>query len=153
MLRILNNPRLCLMLLLASMVLSSTFGRVAFADFEQGLQEYEGGKFVEARQTWTTAAINKSAQAQFRLGLMLANGEGGIRNVIAAYAWLSLASQNGVIEAGNLSKTLLTNHIPRYCQYEAMKLVREFKMGIFDQLTMKEKQDSRCWKFTKPNKS
>jgi len=123
------------------------------SEFLEGLGLYENGQLKEAREAWTAAAINEDSNAQLRLGLMLANGEGGRRNLLAAYAWLALAHHNGAAEAGELSTTLLNNHIPRHCQYEAMKLVREFKMGIFERLTTEKLKDSRCWKFDKPNKS
>ena len=123
------------------------------SEFLEGLGLHENGQLKEAREAWTTAAINEDSNAQLRLGLMLANGEGGRRNLLAAYAWLALAHHNGAAEAGELSTTLLNNYIPRHCQYEAMKLVREFKMGIFERLTTEKLKDSRCWKFDKPNKS
>ena len=121
-------------------------------DFESGLNAYQEGDFLTARENWIKSAQMGDTQAQYRLGLMLANGEGGTRDVVAAYAWLSIAARNGVSAAGPLSKKLSKDYVPRHCQYEAMALVREFLTGLSDRLVTGESRDSRCWKFDAPNR-
>ena len=139
-------------IVLCTLWLSLTTATLVAADFETGLSAYEAGDFLEARELWIHSAQEGDAQAQYRLGLMLANGEGGIRDVVAAFAWLSIASRNGIADAGPLSKKLSKDYVPRHCQYEAMALVREFLTGLSDRLVTGESRDSRCWRFDAPNR-
>ena len=51
--------------------------------------------FEKALYWFEQAAVQRNGWAQFGLGIMFANGEGVSRNDVAAYAWLTLATQNG----------------------------------------------------------
>ena len=73
-------------IVLCALWLSLMTATLVAADFETGLSAYEEGDFLEARELWIHSAQEGDAQAQYRLGLMLANGEGGIRDVVAAFA-------------------------------------------------------------------
>jgi len=116
-------------------------------DFQAGLSAYDAADFKTARAEWTDAAIAGDAQAQYRLGLMLANGVGAPRDVISAYAWLFLAGKGGVGEAKPKYDELQKDYIPRHCHFEAMALVRDFETGKPQKLAAGGRERSRCWNF------
>ena len=114
--------------------------------FEAGQAAWERGDFAAARAAWTEAAVDGDGEAQFALGVMLANGGGVARDVISAWAWLSLAHRNGVSGARERSELLLRDYIPRHCHYDALKLARDFEAGAPERLAAGGRQNSRCWR-------
>ncbi len=116
------------------------------AGFEAGRTAYDDGDFTGAHAAWTEAAVAGDGEAQYALGMMLANGTGVPRDVISAYAWFALADRNGVAGARDRFETLLRDHIPRHCHYHALKLVRDFDRGHPERLAAGGRQNSRCWR-------
>lgn len=119
----------------------------AFADYDAGKQAYDAGDFETAYQQWMTAALGGDAQAQYDLGVMLANGVGVPRDVISAYAWLTLAYKGGIEDAKPKFDLLLKDYIPRHCHFDALALVRSYESGQPERLAEGGRQNSRCWNF------
>jgi len=117
------------------------------ADFISGKHAYDAGDFNTAHQEWLAAALAGDAQAQYELGIMLANGVGEPRDVISAYAWLTLAARGGVKDAKEKYDLLLKEYIPRHCHFDALALVRSFESGQPERLAEGGRQNSRCWNF------
>lgn len=71
---------------------------------------YEGGVVPKnldtARQLFEAAAKQGQPDAMFNLGAMEANGEGGPRDAVGAYVWLSLASASGNADAAGALKSV-----------------------------------------------
>lgn len=55
---------------------------------------------------WTAAARNGDPRSQYMLGALYANGNHLPRDLVQAYAWLTLAAANGVVEAGTARTSL-----------------------------------------------
>lgn len=119
----------------------------ATADFQAGKEAFEGSDFQGARAEWTVAAVEGDARAQYELGLMLANGVGVQRDVVSAYAWLTLAHKGGISDAKPKFDALQKDYIPRHCHFAALALVREFETGKPEKLAAGGHQKSRCWNF------
>jgi TPR repeat protein len=125
------------------------FGVVApvLADYESGKRAFEAEDFAVAHQAWLDAALGGEAESQYDLGIMLANGTGVPRDVISAYAWLTLAHKGGISDAKSKFMALQRDYIPRHCHFEAMMLVRSFETGHPEKLAAGGRQHSRCWNF------
>jgi hypothetical protein len=71
---------------------------------------YEGGVVPKnldtARQLFEAAARQGQPDAMFNLGAMEVNGEGGPRDAVGAYVWLSLASASGNANAAGALKSV-----------------------------------------------
>ena len=61
-------------------------------DLAEALAAHTVGDFARAQEIWRMAADKGSHEAQYRLGMMAENGEGGPRDERAAAAWYSLAA-------------------------------------------------------------
>ena len=81
--------------------------------------------YAEAARWYRKAAEQGHVAAQFMLGVMYAIGEGVPEDDIQAYAWISLASAQGVENAKN-SKERLTGEMTRAEIAEAQKLSRKY---------------------------
>ena len=119
----------------------------ALADYDAGKRAYDAGDFETAYQQWLAAALGDDAQAQYDLGIMLANGVGVSRDVISAYAWLMLAHKGGIEDAKPKYDLLLKDYIPRHCHFDALALVRSYESGQPERLAAGGRQNSRCWNF------
>ena len=117
------------------------------ADYESGREAYAAGDFGAAHAAWIEAGVAGDAEAQYAVGVMLANGTGVSRDLISAYAWLVLAAKGGIGDAEDKHKSLLRDHIPRYCHYDALGLLRQFETGHRQALAAGGRQKSRCWRF------
>lgn len=70
------------------------FAVTVFADdVQQGVAAYKQGDFQSAYQAWHKAAENDVAEAQWMLAILLLNGQGVTQDNVAAYSWLTLASE------------------------------------------------------------
>lgn len=67
----------------------------ALADFEAGADAYARGDYATALQEWQPLAEAGNLAAQFNLGLMHYNGEGGLKNYGEAAKWFELAAEQG----------------------------------------------------------
>jgi TPR repeat protein len=70
--------------------------------FEKGMQAYELLRWKDARGFFETAARGGNGDAQFYLGMMYLNGEGGEESAQEALKWLRQAARKEVPEAENL---------------------------------------------------
>jgi len=123
----------------------------AEANFDAGLAAYESGDFETARAEWEESAVAGDAEAQFHLGKMLANGVGVRKDYITAYAWLRLAGEAGIPDADKYVRVLEQKYLPRYCQYEAQALVRDYRNGRPERLVSEvDRNQSRCWGHSPP---
>lgn len=92
--------------------------------FEDPSEALERGDFVTALEEWRLLAEQGDATAQYVLGLMYANGQGVIQDLVYAHMWLNIAAANGDKDAianrdraaGDLSSEALA---------EAQRLARE----------------------------
>ena len=78
----------------------------------------------EAAKWYRKAAEQGIADAQFRLGVAYANGEGVLEDTLAAYAWYNIAAANGDDSAKGL-KDIITKEMTPEQIAEAQKLSRE----------------------------
>lgn len=79
-------------------VIFALFGTPAMASTDrlnQAIAAYEAGRLVEARRVMTEVAESGSAAPQFRLGMMLIEGDGGEHDPSAAVLWLRRAARAG----------------------------------------------------------
>ena len=64
----------------------------AWADFDRGLLAYRSGNYEQAFEEFHESAIAGHATAQFNVGVMYYRGEGTERDMIKAYGWIELAT-------------------------------------------------------------
>ena len=99
--------RLTLAAILAIVTASS-----AMADFDQGLAAYRAGDYDRAWKEFHVDAIAGHATAQFNIGVMYYRGEGVERDLVEAFAWIELATQQRndaeLIEAQEALSVMLT---------------------------------------------
>jgi TPR repeat protein len=62
-------------------------------DIQDGIAAYKQGDFQTAYQAWHQAAESNVAEAQWMLAILLLNGQGVKQDKVAAYSWLTLASE------------------------------------------------------------
>lgn len=134
-------------ILMIGLFLGLTSGAGADSDFEQGQRAYDAKNYDTAMDVWSRAAAEGDGRAQYSLALMLANGVGRPKDVISAYAWLKLAEENGIEGAREMSMILEREHLPRYCLYDALRLVSEFKRGQTAAILAGGRHKSRCWTY------
>jgi TPR repeat protein len=71
---------------------------------------YEGNgiiiDMIKSQKWMRKAAQQNHHQAQYNLGIMLANGQGSDANLVEAYAWLKIAATNGYNAAVDVIKQL-----------------------------------------------
>jgi len=76
---------------------------LADADLDKAMVKYESGNYSSAFREFERLARSGNHLAQFNLGAMYYRGQGVERNVVQAYAWMALASQDGDVDRGRLS--------------------------------------------------
>jgi len=85
--------------LLFALGIAAASASAAQHEFQQGMQAYERGDFVQAQRLFLEAARQGDAHAQEMLGLMYAFGteiyRGVPRDLFAAAQWLDRAAANG----------------------------------------------------------
>lgn len=67
-----------------------------------GVQAYQDANYPEAFRTWLPLARAGYARAQLHLGALFLEGRGTARNDPLAFAWLTIAQENGSQNAGPL---------------------------------------------------
>lgn len=65
----------------------------SLAGFDQGLAAYRAGDYERAFEEFRADAIDGHATAQFNLGVMYYKGQGVSRDLIKAFAWIEIATQ------------------------------------------------------------
>jgi len=78
----------------------------AVADLVSGSSAYQKGDYAKAFHDFRELAELGQPTAQFNLAVMYANGQGARQSDIYAYAWASLAAQNGLEKAKTLADAL-----------------------------------------------
>lgn len=68
-------------------------------EFEQGLELYQQGGFVAAREIFLPLAMKGDAKAQYALGLMYETGKGVEPGKVEAWRWYGLAADQGHAKA------------------------------------------------------
>lgn len=74
----------------------------AFADYGAGMGAYSRKDFPTARTAFLQVAQLADVGAQRALASMYARGEGGTVDLVEAYAWASLATDQGDVAAGKI---------------------------------------------------
>lgn len=74
---------------------------VAAADFDVGLTAYNKGDFATAAAEWQPLADSGHAGAQFRLGILYANGDGVNRSLSKSFEYYLMAAEQGLPNAQN----------------------------------------------------
>ncbi len=85
------------LLLAATLVLGLAAPAAAdyWADFEEGIDAYAGGRHDEALARFRPLAEGGDNRAQYWLGIMYFEGKGVARDDVRAFYWLSLAAERG----------------------------------------------------------
>lgn len=78
----------------------------AHADIDTAKDAYLRGDYEQALRDFTPCAERGHPEAQFNLAAMYFNGNGTPRNRALAYAWFSLAAENGIVDAGAPARQL-----------------------------------------------
>jgi len=81
------------------MLFGASSGVVIAGPLEDGLAAAQHGDFAAAVQLWRPLAEVGNAEAQYRLGVMYANGKGVAKDVQEAAKWYRLAAAQGHTEA------------------------------------------------------
>ena len=68
-------------------------------EFEQAMEAYKRGSFIEALNGFYILAKNGDAKAQYNVGLMYANGQGGQKDIRKAMSWYEKAAQQDLASA------------------------------------------------------
>lgn len=71
----------------------------AWADFQSGMDAYHRGDYATAIHEWQAPAEQGHAEAQYNLGLLYTNGQGGPRDNVQARKWFEKAAVQGHAEA------------------------------------------------------
>ena len=77
------------------------------ANFQEGIAVYNNGKFVDAFKIWTPLAQKGNTDAQFKLGVLYAKGQGVTKDYVKAYAWWNVAALQGNERAEEFREGLL----------------------------------------------
>jgi TPR repeat protein len=92
--------------LILLLLLALVFARPALADLVSASSAYGKGDYTKAFHDFREMAELGQPTAQFNLAAMYARGEGTRQSDIYAYAWASLAAQNGLEKAKALAEKL-----------------------------------------------
>jgi TonB family protein len=112
-------------------VLAVLFVRPALADLVSASAAYTKGDFAKAFNDFRELAELGQPTAQFDLAVMYARGEGTRQSDIYAYAWASLAAQNGLEKATALSERLRPQLAPG-SEKVATDIAAQFGNAVLD---------------------
>src|SRR5690554_700161 len=99
--------KLILIAILAAVVAQSPSLAAAPVAFDEAVAAYDRGEHSPARQAFIRMAEAGFTEAQFNLGVMLLNGEGGPANRIDGALWVRLAADQGYAPASDALSTVL----------------------------------------------
>ena len=71
----------------------------AWADFQAGMDAYRHGDYARALREWRPLAEQGDADAQYRLGVLYANGYGVPKDYVQAGQWYEKAAAQGLADA------------------------------------------------------
>ena len=66
---------------------------------ERGHAHYDRGEFLKALGAWRRGGESGNPEAQYRVGLLYARGEGVLRSTPDAVTWYQRAAEQGHVEA------------------------------------------------------
>ena len=67
--------------------------------FESGVEAHERKQYLKALEHWRRANACGHAEAQYRIGMLYARGEGVAHSMADAVVWYRRAAEAGVVEA------------------------------------------------------
>ena len=67
--------------------------------FQCGVVAHEKRQYIKALDAWKEAAAQGYAEAQYRIGLLYARGDGVVRSIPDAVVWFTRAAEDGHVEA------------------------------------------------------
>ncbi|MDP7167054.1 MAG: hypothetical protein QF701_04735 [Nitrospinota bacterium] len=97
--------------------------RIQEAQFGRGLKAYNNKDYAAALTAWRPLAENGMTDAQFKLGVLYANGQDVPKNMILSDMWLILAG--GKIDGNKNRKKVEQRMTPKQIA-EAKRLAREW---------------------------
>ena len=106
----------CLALLLCS---------ASWADFDSGMSAYRLGDYQRAFKEFREAAVAGDATAQFNVGVMYYRGEFVERDLVKAYGWIELATNQPGTEALIQAQEILAVMLPPEEVDAGIELARE----------------------------
>ena len=78
----------------------------AWAGFDEGVAAYQRGDYAAALSGWRPLGEQGHAEAQFKLGVMYANGQGVAPDIAEARKWWRKAAEQGHAGAQDVSGLL-----------------------------------------------
>ena len=97
----------------------------ALADFQAGMEAYNGGDYDTALKEFRPLAERGKAVAQWSLGIMYGRGRSVPQDYVQAYRWYTLAAAKGLKEAVK-GRDLLEKRMTPAQLAKAQKLAREW---------------------------
>jgi|GEM_PF-6728512 len=76
------------------------------ARYDSALNAYARGDYNNAFMQFNKLSNQNTPYAQYMLGKMYMTGEGGAKDYLLAFKWLSLAAENGVVPARKLKQQI-----------------------------------------------
>ncbi len=98
----------------------------AWADFQAGVDAYNGGDYDTALKEFRPLAERGKAVAQWSLGIMYERGRSVPQDYVQAYRWYTLAAAKGLKEAVKMRDLLEKRMTPAQLA-EAQRMAREWK--------------------------
>ena len=98
----------------------------AWADFQAGVDAYNGGDYDTALKEFRPLAERGKAVAQWSLGIMYERGRSVPQDYVQAYRWYTLAAAKGLKEAVK-GRDLLEKRMTPAQLAEAQRLARGWK--------------------------
>jgi len=98
----------------------------AWADFQAGVDAYNGGDYDTALKEFRPLAERGKAVAQWSLGIMYERGRSVPQDYVQAYRWYTLAAAKGLKEAVK-GRDLLEKRMTPTQIAEAQRLARKWK--------------------------
>jgi hypothetical protein len=114
------------------LLMSALFSGTATADLVSGGKAYESGDYDRAFKDYLELAKLGQPTAQFNIAVMYARGEGTRASDIYAYAWATLAAENGVEKAKVLADSLRPKLAPGSEQIAA-DIEAQYGHAVLDQ--------------------
>ncbi len=110
-----------------SIVVGMTFmlASPVLADFQAGVDAYNGGDYDTALKEFRPLAERGKAVAQWSLGIMYERGRSVPQDYVQAYRWYTLAAAKGLKEAVK-GRDLLEKRMTPTQIAEAQRLAREW---------------------------
>jgi TPR repeat protein len=143
--------------ILCGALAAATLAAAAHADFNAALSEYHAGHYDSARRQFTAMAELGDCSAQFNLGVMTLQGQGGAKDVGSGIGWLEAAAANGCEELVGGRVAALKGDLSAQEQHTAAGILARYghdalhAQGIVDpELDCRERVRARVLQGTAP---